>query len=566
MRRLELRDVYGSQAASMQAREDCLRWLRTTDGKASSAERVAWVKRYYSRDAQTLADFISDWGYTIDPRAIAESRNPVMAFELWPRQRELIAHMMDCWLSSTPGIVVKARDVGASWVSMALLASLCIYRQGFAAGVGSATEIKVDRSGDPDTLFYKARSFLEHLPPEFAGGYDQDRTSAYMRLTFPLTGSSITGEAGDQMGRGGRKSIYIVDEFAFVERPKIIDRNLSANTKCRIDVSTVNGMANSFFTRAHNPAIKRFDFTWKDDPRKNFPGSTWAEKMQAELDETTWRQEYMADFRATIEGAVIPIEWAEACIDIDKFLGVDLRTGAKRAALDVADRGIDLNAFAITHGRVLYHLEQWSGKGSDTGYSVQRAMTRCEEHGLYQFDYDADGLGGAAVHSDTRLINEARGHAQQASLRTPGLKPEQYFAGRAIGAIPYRGSESVVMPERIVPGTQRKAIDLFANRKAQTWYEGRLACWNAWKARKGQPYDRERILCIDGKTPLRDLLVQQLSQAVNKQTLTGKIQIDKDQDDVGSPDLADATLMSIAPRKSSMNNMGALLTAVSGGA
>jgi phage terminase large subunit len=430
--------------------------------------------------------------------------------------------------------------------------------------VGSAVEIKIDRSGDPDTLFYKVRSFLEHLPAEFNGGYDQDRSSAYMRITFPLTGSSITGEAGDQAGRGGRKAIFVVDEAAHFEHPKIIDKNLSANTKCRIDMSSVNGMANSFYTRAHNPAIRRFDFTWRDDPRKDLK---WYEQQCAELDEIVVKQEIDCDFAASLEGVCIPSQWVQAAVDIDKFLGIDMEVGAWRAALDIADRGNDKNAIVLTRGRKYMFAAQWSGKGSDTGYSVQRAMAICEAHGIPAFDYDADGMGGAAVHSDARLINEARSEAQ-AKLHSPS--PAEYFAHGTIGTHPYRGSEAVVRPESIVPGTKRKAKDLFANRKAQTWYEGRLGFFNAWKARNGKPYDKDRLICIagnlaneDGKPSLRDLLCSQLSQATVKETATGKIQIEKAPDDVASPDIADAALMTSAPRVSRMTNMGALLAMVS---
>lgn len=556
LRRRELAEVYGPDAAAMQAREDRLAWLRSSSPSVKSAERIAWVKRYYGRDAAAMADFINDWGYTVDPRLIEKGRNPVMAFSLFPRQRELIKWIMECWLGSKPGVVVKSRDVGASWVAMALLATLCIFRMGFAAGVGSAVEIKIDRTGDPDTLFYKIRSFLEHLPPEFCAGYSEDKCSADKRVSFPATGSSITGEAGDQAGRGGRKAIFIVDESAHFEHPKIIDKNLSRNTNCRIDISSVNGMDNSFYLRAHNPAIRRFDFTTKDDPRIT---PELMEKMRQEMDPVTFAQEVLCDWRATLQGSIIPFDWIEAAVDLDKFLGIDLRSGAKRAALDIADRGNDLNAFAVVEGRVITFVEQWSGKNSDTGYSVQRAMRLAEEHGLRSFDYDADGMGGAAVHSDARLINEARS-TLQAKATTPG----EFFAGGAIGTVPYRGSEAVVLPERIVPGTRRKAKDMFANRKAQTWYEGRLAFYNAWRARRGEPYDRERLISIDKGMPLRDLLMSQLAQATVKETLTGKLQVDKNPDEVASPDLADAALMAIAPRKSSMTNMGALLTAVSG--
>ena len=568
-RRLDLREVHGPGAETMQAREDCLAWLRRDGPGVKSVDKVAWVKRYYGRDADTFADFVNDWGYTVDPRLVGDGRNPIVAFSLFPKQREMIRWMVGCWQDGVPGVVVKSRDVGASWVAMALLATLCIYRNGFAAGVGSAVEIKIDRSGDPDTLFYKVRSFLEYLPVEFNGGFNIDTCSADKRVSFPLTGSSITGEAGDQAGRGGRKAIYIVDESAHFEHPKIIDKNLSANTKCRIDMSSVNGMANSFYNRAHNPAIRRFDFTWRDDPRKNYPGSTWYEKMQAELDEVVLKQEIECDFAASLEGVCIPSQWVQAAIDLDKFLGVDMEQGAWRAALDIADRGEDKNAFIMTKGRKIKFASQWSGKGSDTGYSVQRAMKICETHGVPAFDYDADGMGGAAVHSDARLINEARAEAQGRMMSKPGVTTGEYFKAGTIGCNAYRGSEAVVGPEKIVPGTQRKAKDLFANRKAQTWYEGRLAFFNAWKARNGKPYDASRLICIDGnlanelgRASLRDLLVSQLSQATVKETIQGKIQIEKAPEGASSPDLADAALMTLCPRKGLMAT-GALLAAVS---
>jgi len=549
-RRKELTDVYGTQAPMMHARESRLAWLRAKD----SARRVALVKRYYARDADTMATFIDSWGYTIDPRLIEKGRNPIMAFSLFPRQRELIHWLIGCWMDSKPGVVVKARDVGASWVAMALLATLCIFRNGFAAGVGSAVEIKIDRSGDPDTLFYKLRSFLEHLPPEFNAGFDVDTCSADKRVSFPLTGSSITGEAGDQAGRGGRKAIFIVDESAHFEHPKIIDKNLSRNTNCRIDISSVNGVANSFYTRAHNPAIRRFDFTWRDDPRIT---PELFEKMKAEMDPVTFAQEVLCDWHASLEGSIIPREWAEAAVDIDKWLNINMDTGALRAALDIADRGNDLNALAVARGRRVYHVEQWSGKGSDTGYSVQRAFKACEEHGITNLEYDADGMGGAAVHSDARLINEARTEKQQRQ-RTP----EDYFANAAIGTTPYRGSEAVINPEKMVPGTRRKAKDLFANRKAQSWYMARLGCYQAWLARRGRAYDPELMVCIAGDIEHRDLLLNQLSQATQKETLTGKIQVDKNPDDVASPDLADACVMVWAPRKGGLPPMGAFLAAM----
>jgi len=169
--------------------------------RAAGPRAVAAMWRHY---AGHPADFVNDWGVTLDPRSIAKGKAALVPFTLWPKQRELVGWIVERWRRGEPGTVVKSRDVGASWITMALLAWCCIFERDFAAGVASATEIKLDRSGDPDTLFFKLREFLRHLPVEFNGGYSEEKTSAYLRIGFPRTGSSITGEAGDKAGRGGR--------------------------------------------------------------------------------------------------------------------------------------------------------------------------------------------------------------------------------------------------------------------------------------------------------------------------------------------------------------------------
>jgi hypothetical protein len=173
-------------------------------------------------------------------------------------------------------------------------------------------------------------------------------------------------------------------------------------------------------------------------------------------------------------------------------------------------------------------------------------------------------MGGAAVHSDMRLINEARSEKQAALLGKPGVTPGEYFTSGTVGAHPYRGSEAVVRPEVIVPGTKRKAKDLFANRKAQSWYTARLCFWNTWKCKNGKPFDAHMLVAIAEDCPERDTFVPQLSQAQVVDRTNGTIIIDKNPDEVASPDIADAGVMCLAPRKSSMTNMGALLKAAGG--
>src|SRR6185369_7016634 len=107
--------------------------------------------------------FINDWAVTVDPRN-AERNLPVLVpFLLFPKQRELVDAILGAWRSSTGLAMPKSRDVGASWVAMALSCTMGLFMRNFMVGVGSAKEDKVDRAGDPDTLFYKARHSLMNV-------------------------------------------------------------------------------------------------------------------------------------------------------------------------------------------------------------------------------------------------------------------------------------------------------------------------------------------------------------------------------------------------------------------
>src|SRR5690606_12844060 len=123
-------------------------------------------------------------------------------------------------------------------------------------GFGSRKEEYVDKIGSPKSLFFKARMFVQLLPPELRGGYEQGVTDPHMRIKFPATGSVLVGEAGDGIGRGDRASIYFVDEAAFLERPQLVEASLSQTTNCRLDISTPNGLANPFRSEEHTSELQ----------------------------------------------------------------------------------------------------------------------------------------------------------------------------------------------------------------------------------------------------------------------------------------------------------------------
>lgn len=489
---------------------------------------VLEAARLHYRD--NLADFINHWGWTADPRNAERGLPVLVPFILFPKQREWIDWILARWRAQEPGITEKSRDGGLSWLATSLACSLSIWRDGIVIGFGSRKEEYVDKLGAPKSLFYKARLFMRMLPPEFNAGWGE-RNAPHMRIDFPKTGSVITGEAGDNIGRGDRASIYLVDESAHLEHPELIDASLSATTNCRQDISSVNGMANPFAVKRHGGKIKVFTFSWRDDPRKN---QAWYDKQVAELDPVVVAQEIDINYSASVEGIVIPSLWVSAAVDAHIKLGLKI-TGAKSGSLDVADRGIDKNAFVVRHGILVPFAESWSGKGSDIFATTERAFNYADTYGLPGFNYDGDGLG-AGVRGDARKLNEAR-------AARGGFKQVEMF----------RGSAGVFDPERIVPGTDRKAEDFFANLKAQSWWALRFRFQATYKAVvQGRPFNPDEIISIASDFPERGKLIIELSQPVYKLQGAGKIIIDKQPDGVASPNLADAVMMAFAPRRPPM--------------
>jgi phage terminase large subunit len=491
---------------------------------------LAALKMHYKSHP---ADFINDWIVTYDPRNVERGVPASVPFILFPRQREWVDWVMERWQNREGGITEKTRDMGMSWLSVALACTLCIFHDGMSIGFGSRKENYVDKLGDPKSLFWKARMIMESLPPEFTGGWTRDH-APHMRIKFPGTGSTITGEAGDNIGRGDRASIYFVDEAAFLERPQLIEASLSATTNCRVDISTPNGRANPFADKRFRfPSERVFTFHWRSDKRKD---DAWYAKQIAELDPVTVAQEIDINYSASVEGVLIPSEWVQSAIDADKKLGLTI-TGRKRAALDVADEGADKNALACATGIRLDSVTEWSGVGSDILQTVAKAFNLCDQYGTDDLRFDSDGLG-AGVRGDARSLNEQR------------------ETGR-ITVTPWRGSAKVAKPDRAIPTAQptgrkdRTNGDFFKNAKAQGGWELRVRFQRTHRAvtEPDYQYDPDDLIVLNGSMPNLDKLTGELSQPTYSVDTTGKVVIDKAPDGTRSPNLYDAAMILFAPRQ-----------------
>lgn len=494
------------------------------------------LKAYYKNN---IAQFIIDWGCTSDPRNVSKGRPTVLPLLLFPKQIELCDWVFEVWKGERFGVMAKSREVGATWVMGAIAASICILYDDVVIGFGSRKAEYID-DFTPKCIFWKIRQFISLLPKEFKGSWNEkDRLcSKQMYISIPERNCSIIGEAGDNIGRGGRTSLFVKDEAAFFERPELIEASLSANTNCCIDVSTPHGPANPFARKYTNYREEdKFTFRWQDDPRKD---AEWYEEQCRKLDDpVVIAQELDLDFNASVAGIIIPNNWVIASIDAHIKLGVK-PTGVRRMAFDVADEGADKNAVCARHGILIEYLEEWSGKNSDIYASTEKVFQTCDLLGYDNFYYDADGLG-ASVRGDAKKINEKRPERSQ-------LKVEAF-----------RGSGEIVDPledpfrnpsDTSRRSTARTNEDYFANAKAQGWWALKKRFYLTFRAvTQGAEFHPDDIISIPSTLPRRDKLILELSQPTAKENTAGKMLVDKKPDEARSPNLADAVMIAFAPTK-----------------
>lgn len=303
---------------------------------------VAAIKAFY-RDHPV--EFICDWGMTSDPRNVEIGLPVHVPFVLFPKQAEFVEWVHTRWRNREDGLAEKSRDMGVSWLCVAVAVHMWLFFANIQIGFGSRKEEYVDEIGNLKALFPKMRLFVDMLPREFRPkGWDGGK---YMLINNPENGASIIGEAGDNIGRGARTGIYFKDESAFYERSEKIEAALSQTSNCKIDVSTPNGSGNSFYRKRHSGKIEVFTFHWKDDPRKN---QVWYEKQMRDLDPVILAQEVDIDYSASVTNAWIEGNLFEAAFGLGP---ADVEPiGPKVLGVDASHEGDDNSALTLRRGRV----------------------------------------------------------------------------------------------------------------------------------------------------------------------------------------------------------------------
>lgn len=370
---------------------------------------LAGVKAHY---ADNPGDFIHDWGMTFDPRNAEVGLPTTVPFLLFPKQREFVEFVRRKWLAREDWLAEKSRDMGVSWLCVGLAVWMWTFHPGTVAGFGSRKEEYVDDLSDPKSLFWKVRAFIRLLPVEFRPrGFDEKKHAPFMSIVNPENGAAIVGEAGDNIGRGNRTSIYFKDESAFYERPESIDAALSQTSNCKGDVSTPNGAGNPFYKKRKGGKVEVFTFRWTDDPRK---GPEWYAKQQRDLDPVVLAQEVDIDYEASvtdafISGSLVDAAQAKGPADVEAL-------GPMKWGLDVARFGDDKSALTKRRGRLVMPQQTW--QGIDTMALANEVWAQAKREKPDQIAVDVIGLGAGVCDRLAELADGADWGCQVVGVNT----------------------------------------------------------------------------------------------------------------------------------------------------
>lgn len=510
----------------------------------ASADLQAMAKVYY---ADRPVDFINDWVWTFDPRL----SQPYVPFMLYPVQEQFIGWLEERVATKTDGVVEKSRDVGATFLMASYLIHKWLFVPGFKSGIGSRKLSLVDTLGDPDSIFEKLRLILRYLPTWFLpDGFTDDKHMTFCKLLNAENGAAITGEAGDQIGRGGRNTLYFIDEAAFIERPQRIEASLASNTDIRIDVSTTHGIDNPFAKKRHSGNISVFVFDWHDDPRKSHwevyekdkkiaegkggtqppaltAGQTlvypWYESQKVRIgNKAIIAQELDRDYMASIEGAIIPGEWVSAAINSQKLIDYGNCDQTIIAGFDVADGGDNLSVFVTRRGPVVTSIQTRSSGGTTDTALWARDLAYSQSVAAINFDSVGVGAGVAGAY--------------QSLARTGDL------------AVDAHGINTGERPTSRIGPTGLPAYETFVNLRAELWWGLRERFEKTWeRIEEGVNHPAGELISI----PNDSKLIAQLTTPTWNQNTAGKILLESKADmaqrGIASPDYADALVLAFAP-------------------
>lgn len=484
-----------------------------------------WFEAYQYGSAQAVIDFINRFCWTFDPR---KTENREMPFELFDKQEEYIIWLWNKYIGREDGVVDKCRGVGYSWLNAAFSVYLLLFQTSVTVSMYTYKADECHKLGDINTLLEKMIFILFYLPDLFKESVEP----RHMLIKNKSNGSIIAGQAGDNAGRGGRSTIFFLDECAFYPRAEAIEASVSRNSDCKIWGSTHNGTNTLFYRKCTSGINSVFTFDWWEIPLYS---QEWydKEKAKAEAEGTihVFKQEVERDASASIDSVVCPSDWVNAS---QRFKGVN--NGKKIGALDPSNEGNDTHGYVAIDGNSVLKAEE-SAEG-DVGDATDKYFWLSVDLGCEEFRYDPIGIGAGVQVRIKEILQKLKSDSS--------IPADRKQKANSMKIIAWSASGKVLRPN--ARDYQNKMnSELFENAKAQAWWKIRGEFRHTYRCNNEKDYDATQTVNIPTNGGLKiDKLVRELSQPQYKLSSSGKLMIDKKPKGSRSPNIADAYVIARA--------------------
>ena len=204
---------------------------------------------------------------------LARNVNEVdVPFVTYPIQDEAIEKIVGCISNGGDAVVNKSRDMGATWIIVAVFDWVWMFWPSTSLLWTSRKEDLVDKHPrvDMDTIMAK-HDYIHNWMPEWMR---PDIGRSHLHMENKTKSSLISGEATtENVGRGGRRTAIGMDEFAAADDGFGMLSASADTTTCRIMNSTHKGVGTAYYhvysrTIAGDQNIVLVNLPWWDHPEK----------------------------------------------------------------------------------------------------------------------------------------------------------------------------------------------------------------------------------------------------------------------------------------------------------
>lgn len=268
-----IKDMLERKELPERVRENLEYRLGVLEKASSNAEER---ERLRKRCEEDILFWVNTFVWQYNPNAIGEGSLEMGPFIVWEGQEEIPKAILGAIEDRKDLVIEKSREMGASWWCLLVMLSAFLFQAWKQFLMISRSEFAVDRSGDPDSLFWKIDFVLEHMPGWLKGAGIKRRKLGYSNGN----GSTITGQASTRKaGVGGRARAMFIDEFSQIDEDYEVLHRTSDTTGCRIFNGTHQGTGTAFAELTRRVDIRKLQLHWTQHPDKKRGLYRWSPQL-----------------------------------------------------------------------------------------------------------------------------------------------------------------------------------------------------------------------------------------------------------------------------------------------